>query len=127
MTSTTETKTYDRDDVWTAIEAAVAANPTGQNPMTTGGACLNRAHDLDASTPRCIASQVHYDLTGMELGGNESATIYAALSVTYFGLGSPFDRDAVDLLGEAQGAFDSAAQSGLHWTTALTNLRNLIA
>lgn len=112
---------FDDKQVLEAIQKAVEANPNGKNPMD-GDMCLNRARVADAPTPRCIASQVHYDLTGRELLGSLTVTIHSSLDETYWDgehARIPFTPAAVDLLRDAQNTFDASAMSDGDWSAAL--------
>lgn len=107
-----------------AVEAAVAANPEGVNPMDEdNSACLNRSLDPNATTPRCIASQVHFDLTGRELEGENSLPLYESLEETYANDG-PFGGEAVALLSRVQRIFDYCSQRDETWTVALTTYKS---
>ncbi len=108
---------YDHEAIKEAIKKAVEANPEGQNPME-GRMCLNRADDPEATTPRCIASQVHFDLTGKELEGNNASAILAALDHTYGLQGGPFLGGAKTTLSVAQSYFDRATIDGENWSDA---------
>jgi len=109
-------------EVMAAAEAAVASNPQGTNPMNDDG-CLNRAEEDDAPTPRCIASQIHFDLTGRELTGDNYEPIGVCLNQTYPLGDSPFDGGAKDLLRAMQRTFDTKSQRGGTWSEALAEFK----
>lgn len=120
---------FTQSDVLAAIETAVAANPDGLNPMSGTGInarCLNRAVSDDAPTPRCIASQVHFDLTGRELEGVAAASISQSLDTTY-DFDPPFDWSAKSLLADAQIIFDRFTTTGHTWSEALLELQTTLS